>query len=118
MVGGGETQPKGMIEDVQRDEWKSVHVVRTVGSSCGIMEEELAATVSSGTLLPTPSRLYFRSRRLLLRQGSLAALAIPQIPSVPRLPIKGGSPTFESHCITHSQILFVTTFWSMVVSRP
>lgn len=116
-MGGGETQPKGMIEDVQRDEWKSVHVVRTVGSSCGRMEEELAATVSSGTL-PTPSRLYFRSRRLLLRQGSLAALAIPQIPSVPRLPIKGGSPTFESHCITHSQILFVTTFWSMVVSRP
>lgn len=56
---------------------------------------------------------------VIRRHGSLQVLTISHISSVLKLPIRPCSRSMlESHCITHSHILLVTTFWSTVVSRP
>lgn len=66
-----------------------------------------------------PIRNLLGSSWLGRRHGSLLVLAISHMSSVLKPPIKLDSEsTLESHCITHSHILSVTTFWSTVVSRP
>lgn len=85
-------------------------VCKVVGLLAGSRKEDEVAAQCSSRTASKPPKLYFRSRLSALRQGSLEDRTISHMPSLPRLPTSPGSPMLESHCITHSQILLVTTF--------